>query len=66
MLPTFTYQEPAENELIIVYYSERKLYALMEGLIDGVADYFKETIVQKHRIMKQDEHEVCEFHLQFS
>lgn len=66
VLPTFTYEEPSEKELIIVYYSERKLYALMEGLIDGVADYFKEKISQKHRILEQDGHEVCEFHIHFN
>jgi hypothetical protein len=66
ILPTFSYSEPSDDELIIVYYSERKLYALMEGLIDGVADYFKQSITQKHRIMEKEGVEVCEFHLCFN
>ncbi len=65
-LPSFTYEDPSENELIIVYFSERKLYAFMEGLIEGVAAHFKQAITQKHKTMEQNGREVCEFHLHFS
>ena len=39
-LPVFQYQEPAEDQLIITYYSKRKLYPFMEGLIEGVSLHF--------------------------
>ena len=64
-LPTFQYAEPSENELIITYYSERRLYSLMEGLISGVAEYFKTTIEQKQRIFSKEDKEFCDFHLIF-
>lgn len=65
-LPTFQYQEPAEDQLIITYFSERKLYPFMEGLIDGVGDYFNKPITQSHRIYEKDGNEYCDFHLQFA
>ena len=65
-LPSFQYAEPSEKELIITYFSERKLYALMEGLIDGVADYFGVPIDQTHHIYKKDGTEYCDFHLKFA
>lgn len=64
-LPSFQYQEPSENELIITYYSKRKLYALMGGLIEGVADYFGTSIKQRTRIYSKEDEEYCDFHLTF-
>ncbi len=65
-LPVFQYEDPSENELIITYFSERKLYSFMEGLINGVGTYFKYTITQTNRIYQKDGNEFCDFHLQFS
>lgn len=65
-LPTFQYSEPSENELIITYYSERKLYSMLEGLIDGVADYFNVKTNQSNRVYEKDGREFCEFHLKFA
>ncbi|NJB84344.1 hypothetical protein GGR26_000089 [Lewinella marina] len=65
-LPTFVYAEPSEEELIITYYSKRKLYHMMEGLIAGVADYFNYTIEQSHNIYTKDGVEFCDFHLNFA
>lgn len=45
-LPTFSYVDPAPDRLIITYHSRRKLYSLMEGLIDGVGEYFNVPIKQ--------------------
>ncbi len=64
-LPTFQYQEPSENELIITYFSKRKLYPLMEGLINGVSDYFNKPIHQTHKIYQKNGNEFCDFHLNF-
>ena len=63
--PNFQYAEPAENELIITYYSERKLYAFMEGLIKGVAVYFETKIDQSKKIYSSNGTEYCDFHLKF-
>lgn len=65
-LPSFKYFEPSEKELVITYYSKRKLYALMEGLIDGVAEYFSVPITQNHKIYEKDGLEFCDFSLIFA
>ncbi len=65
-LPTFQYKEPNPRELIITYFSPRKLYALMEGLIDGVADHFGIATKQSHTIYEKDGNEFCDFHLVFA
>lgn len=64
-LPTFQYQDPAEDELIITYYSKRKLYPFMEGLINGVADHFNTSVEQKTKIYEKEGNEFCDFHLKF-
>ncbi len=65
-LPTFQYKEPMEDELIITYYSKRKLYPLMEGLVNGVANYFNSPIKQNLTIYTKDNVEFCDFHLKFA
>lgn len=64
-LPIFQYAEPSDRELIITYYSKKRLYAYMEGLIEGVAQHFKQPIEQHHTIYKKDGIEFCDFHLKF-
>ena len=34
-LPSFTYEEPSANQLVMIYSSPRKLCKLAEGLIEG-------------------------------
>ena len=63
--PSFQYFEPNKNELIITYYSERKLYPFMEGLIIGVAKYFNSPIQQSHKIYIENKLEYADFHLKF-
>ena len=65
-LPVFQYSEPSENELIITYYSKRKLYSFMEGLINGVAKYFNVNIIQDNNIYVKNGSEFCDYHLKFS
>lgn len=43
--PTFTYEDPGQNQLVMIYFSKRKMCRLAEGLIAGAADHFKENIV---------------------
>lgn len=65
-LPVFQYHDTAEDQLTITYYSKRKLYTFMEGLIQGVADHFKVQIDQTHEIFEKEGEEFCDFHLKFS
>jgi len=63
--PGFIYDDPAADRLIIKYRSKRKLCKFMEGLIDGVADYYKSPIQYKQRVCALDGGDVCEFELTF-
>ncbi|TBR19717.1 MAG: hypothetical protein EPO57_02815 [Chitinophagaceae bacterium] len=63
--PKFTYTNTEANKLTITYSSKRKLYDLMEGLIDGVGDYFKVPIRQSRKVYEKDGVEVCDFELEF-
>jgi len=64
--PTFNYTDSAPDKLVIQYHSKRKLYALMEGLIDGVAEHYDVTIGQNVKIHVVDGREVGDFDLTFS
>jgi len=64
-LPQFLYKEPTSNTLIITYYSKRKLYDLMGGLIQGVGEYFDHKIVQTREIRNENGRELCDFILTF-
>lgn len=64
-LPTFTYTDLADDELIITYFSEKKLYSFMEGLINGVSDSFGVPIKQSHKIYTKEGIEYCDFYLIF-
>jgi hypothetical protein len=45
--PHFTYEDKGPKELVMHYQSPRGLVALMPGLIQGVAKYYKEKVVVK-------------------
>lgn len=63
--PHFIYSEPSEEMLVMVYRSARRLCPLMEGLIEGVSDYFKAPVKFSHpRCMHRGDTE-CEFQLSF-
>lgn len=65
-LPVFQYHDISQNSLTITYYSKRKLYTFMEGLIEGVAQHFGVNIHQNHKIFEKDGEEFCNFNLKFS
>lgn len=46
-LPVFEYEEPTEDQLVMIYRSERKMPTVAEGLIDGAAKLFSEKIERK-------------------
>ena len=64
--PKFIYEQPAADQLIIHYQSERKLCAFMEGLIDGVAKHFNTRIDYHQSACMHHGADECEFHLTFS
>jgi hypothetical protein len=64
-LPVFQYREPSERELVITYFSEKKLYTFMEGLINGTAKSFSENIRQEMTVYEKEGREYCDFHLYF-
>ena len=64
-LPVFQYKDISENELVILYFSKRKLYSFMSGLINGVADHFNIKITQENNIYTEDGNEFCKYHLKF-
>ena len=64
-LPTFQYHSPSPQELTITYYSKRKMYDLMEGIINGVAEHFSIGIQQTRHIYKKEGQEFCDFYLKF-
>lgn len=61
--PAFDYIDPAPDELIMIYRSPRKMFWLVEGLIAGCAEHFKQKIEIARRIL--DEGKSCEYHLKF-
>ena len=64
--PRFTYKDPAPNRLIILYQSKRRMYDLMDGLIDGVAEYFDCPIEFTRALRQQEGGEVAEYELTFA
>lgn len=60
--PKFDYEELPENGLKIIYNSSRKMFTLMEGLIEGVGDYFGYEIEQNFKQIGNSGH----FSLAFS
>lgn len=58
-LPLITYEDPADNQLIMLYRSPRKLCYLAIGLSKGAATYFKNNIVIKHPICMHNGADHC-------
>jgi len=64
--PSLAYDDPAPDRLVIHYESSRKLCQLMEGLIDGVADYYGSPIEYAQKRCMLDGAPACEFELTFA
>ena len=64
--PTFDYEDPADDKLIMHYYSKRNLCVLMEGLLEGLADYYETNLdfTQTHCVNHGDDH--CVFDINFN
>jgi hypothetical protein len=65
VLPEFTYEDPADNALVMHYHSPRKLCQLAEGLIEGAAKQFDIEVSIKHDICMHDGADHCELGLVF-
>jgi predicted hydrocarbon binding protein len=63
--PSFAYDDPSPERLIIRYRSKRRLCQFMEGLIEGVADYYRSPIKYKQTSCMLEGSEVCVFELTF-
>ena len=64
--PGFVFREPDSDRLIMEYRSERKLCKFMEGLIEGVGDYYNTPIQYRQTRCMLNGEDVCEFDLTFS
>jgi hypothetical protein len=64
-LPTFEYEEPAEDQLIMIYRSARNLPSVAEGLIDGAAKFFSEKIARKTIEVKENDETYYRFEITF-
>lgn len=61
-LPTFEYEDPAEDKLIMHYRSPRRLFDFAEGLISGTAKHYGITIdINRH----PPNDDCCTYELQF-
>lgn len=63
--PSFTFEEPSPDTLIMRYHSKRKLCLFMEGMIEGVAEYYKSPIKQRQKRCMLEGGSDCEFELIF-
>ena len=63
--PEFTYEDTAENKLTMHYSSKRKLCVLMEGFLEGVADYYGIRINYNQRRCMHKGDKECIFDLEF-
>ena len=64
-LPHMSYEDPAPDQLVILYRSKRKLCRAAEGLIDGVSEHFKTPFKLEHTkcMHRGDDH--CRLELTF-
>ena len=65
-LPTFEYHDEGNGDLILHYYSKRKLCYVAIGLIKGAAKKFSEEITILHPVCMHNGSQHCEFIIQFN
>ena len=63
--PTFTYENSAPNELVMIYQSKRGLYDLVEGLIQGCCNHFDVGVTVSRYMIKLYGVDACRFELDF-
>lgn len=65
VLPELTYEEPSAQNLIINYKSPRKMCHLAEGLIQGAADHFHQSIAMQQKECMHQGNSRCRFDIRF-
>lgn len=65
-VPKFTYEEPDNNTLIMIYSSARKLCPLAIGLIEGAAEHYGESISHNHESCMLDGASECRIKITFN
>lgn len=66
ILPSFDYEDPAPDQLVMMYKSPRRLCPLVIGLLRGVSDHFNERIDYEKTSCLNDGDSHCRFELTFS
>jgi hypothetical protein len=61
--PALTFEDLGPGRLVLRYVSERRLCALMTGLMDGAAAYYGEPITYTQRACMKEGATSCEFEL---
>ena len=64
--PKFVFQDSGPNRLIMEYESKRQLCPLVEGMFDGVGDFFKSPIQHNQTKCSLKSGTVCQFDLTFT
>ncbi|BBB30404.1 heme NO-binding domain-containing protein [Neptunomonas japonica] len=64
-LPSFEYNEPDSDVLVMTYRSPRKLCILAEGLVRGAAAHYKTNIEINHPVCMHKGADCCELHVRF-
>jgi hypothetical protein len=64
--PRFDFEDNHPDHLVINYESSRRLYDLMDGLIEGVGEYFNSPIKYSREIAERYGGEICKYHLTFA
>lgn len=66
VLPNFTYEDPADDALVMHYHSPRELCHLAEGLIQGCGRHFDVHVALEHDVCMHDGADHCVLALRFS
>ena len=65
VLPNFEYEDPADDELVMHYFSPRQLCHLAEGLIEGCSKQFGVAVHLTHDVCMHDGADHCVLGLKF-
>ncbi len=65
-VPDFTCRDTGPGELVLLYTSERRLCHLVEGLIEGVAEYYGVRTECRQTLCQHRGDRRCEFHIRFA
>ncbi len=65
VLPSFDYEDPADDSLVMLYRSPRRICPLAEGLISGAAKHFDVTVNSTHNVCMHHGDDHCRLELVF-